>query len=128
MRNDLFSKTVGFAGPFGDQRARRSPGGVQDRDTDRPLDDTVRACPEPLQALYRQLDGAIVRRAEANWPLSVYAIHETGADRWIQLTAAGSGERDLIVHATAAARSDEIIASVEAWLADPASSGRVIHV
>jgi hypothetical protein len=81
-----------------------------------------------VQALYRELDGAIVRRAEANWPLSVYAIHDTGADRWIQLAAPGSGRHDVIVRATTATTSEDIIASVEAWLADPVARTRVIHL
>ena len=128
MRNDTSSKHVAFIGLFGDQGARPSSESDRDPDTTGRVDYTVRACPEPLQALYRELDGAIVRRADANWPLSVYAIHETGADRWIQLAADGSGEHDLIVHATSATSTDDIIASVEAWLADPGSSGRVLHV
>ena len=128
MGNEHSSKRVEFAGYFGADSGRERPDGAQNPDTLGGLGYTPRVGPQPVQALYRELDGAIVRRAEANWPLSVYAIHETGIDRWIQLAAPGPGKHDLIVHATAGARSDEIIASVEAWLADPAADTRVIHV
>ena len=119
---------VKFTGNFEQSDSLGGSGSDGNPDTLRKDSDNY-APPGDVEALYRELDGAIVRRAEANGTLSVYA-HPRDGRRALD-SAVGrrrSGVHDLIVRAaTTATRSDDIIASVEAWLADPGRHGRVIH-
>jgi hypothetical protein len=81
-----------------------------------------------LDELYRAIDGAMTTQGGSAWQLHVLAIHEAGRERWVQLSVTGgSASHDLVVCMSAGARNQDVIASVEAWLAHPISASRVIH-
>ena len=81
-----------------------------------------------LDELYRAIDGAMTTQGGSAWQLQVLAIHETGGERWVQLSVTGSStSHDLVVCMSAGAQNQDVIATVEAWLAHPMSASRVIH-
>ena len=128
MHSDIRPKNTYFAGDFVDQasgdfaQSGRYP-------YDYYLTDyTDRHSAESPEEIYQELDGARARQGGLTWRLRIYAIHEVGAERWIQLAAAGATVYELVVQATHAARSCDVIASIEAWLADPVSTSRVIRL
>jgi hypothetical protein len=81
-----------------------------------------------VEELYKELDGAFVRDHGLTSRLCVFGIHEVGAERWIQMSAAGSTVHRLVLHVTQTARSREVIASIEARLASPVSTSDIIHI
>ncbi len=63
------------------------------------------------------------------WRLSILAIHQSGIERWMQVSAScGPVGHDLILHMPETARGSDAYAAIESWLADPAPASRVIHV
>jgi hypothetical protein len=83
----------------------------------------------PLDAAYRELDGATVHHAGSAWRLCIWGIHQVGNERWIQMSASnGSVDHDLVLHAGQGARTSQLLASIEAWLACPLFPGGIIHV
>ena len=90
---------------------------------------TLRSSPATLDDIYRELDGSVAHHDGLNWQLRVLAIHEAGAERWIQLSAtSGSVEHDLVLHMTPHARTGNVIASIEAWFDDASPTSRIIDV
>jgi hypothetical protein len=84
--------------------------------------------PGDVEALYRDLDGAVARHAGTTCTVNVYGIHDMGTERWIQLSVAGDRACDLIVRAARTASSSAVLGSIETWLANPRPDGRNIHV
>jgi hypothetical protein len=128
VHSDIAPKHTDFAGNFADQASLNFVESGQSTYNYRLSDYVDRRSAASPQELYNELDGALARQGELAWRLRVSAIHEVGADRWIQLSAAGSTGCDLVLQVTQAARSTDVIASVEAWLADPVATSRVIHL
>jgi hypothetical protein len=97
---------------------------------------TVRGCYTHTEAytacnsedLSHELDGVMVRSGGSIWRLLVFAIHDMGAERWIQLSAIGVETYDLVLHAKEPVPIERFIASIEAWIAAPALTDRLIHV
>jgi hypothetical protein len=80
------------------------------------------------EELSHDLDSVTVRSAGSIWRLLVFAIHDMGAERWIQLSAIGVETYDLVLHAKGPVPIDRFITSIEAWIADPTLTDRLIHV
>ena len=80
--------------------------------------------------LCEQLENSFIELSNRRWHLTVWGVHEKGADRWVQLSAAtnGSVQRDVVLHVKADARPSEVISSIEAWLAGMFDSTQIIHV
>jgi hypothetical protein len=90
---------------------------------------TSRTSPPSLDDIYRELDGAVVHQDSLSWQLRILGIHEAGAERWIQLTAAsGPLEHDLVLHMNPGARTANVITSIEEWFDTPVLAGRIIDV
>jgi hypothetical protein len=85
--------------------------------------------PPSLDDIYRELDGAVAHQNGMSWQLQILAIHEAGAERWIQLTAASGGtEHDLVLHMNSGARTASVITSIEEWLDTPVLESRIIDI
>ncbi len=79
--------------------------------------------------IYRQLDGAQATHGGRAWRLVVSAIHSERNEHWLQISVnAGVMQHELVVHMPAHTRPHNVISSIEAWLACPASDNRIIHV
>jgi len=122
------SRTVDFRPKFVDLAAQASAGLVvstQNGETSYTTDhaDTV------SEDIFRVLDGATVQGHAGSWHLSVWSVHEVGAERWLQLSATTTSSReDFVVHMAPGTQTRDALACIEAWLGYPASQNRVIHV
>jgi hypothetical protein len=81
-----------------------------------------------VEELYQELDGAVVHDHGLTSRLCVLGIHEVGAERWIQMSADGSTVHNLVLHVAHTARRRDLIASIEAQLANPVSTSDIIHI
>jgi hypothetical protein len=119
-----WSNNVEFIGNFSDQASGGVVGSVRGSYTD--LRNFYAG--GNSEDLSRELDGVMVRSGGSLWRLLVFAIHDMGAERWIQLSAIGVETYDLVLHAKEPVPTDRLIASIEAWIAAPALTDRLIHV
>jgi len=79
--------------------------------------------------IYQELDGATILSTGAQWRLSVWGIHQIGADRWIQMAVeAPSGRHELVLHMSRASRGRDALTSIDQWLGSPFPPSNVIHV
>ena len=124
MEKNKWSNNVEFIGNFDDQASEGLIGTVRDSYTYRTKAYTNRSSED----LSRELDSVTVRSGGSIWRLLVFAIHDMGTERWIQLSAIGVETYDLVLHAKEPVPVDRFIASIEAWIAAPALTDRLIHV
>jgi len=75
------------------------------------------------------LDGATILTNGTLWRLSVWGIHQIGADRWVQTSvAAPSGQHELVLHMARGSRTRDALTSIDQWLGSPFPGNRIIHV
>jgi hypothetical protein len=78
---------------------------------------------------FTRLDGATILSNGSTWRLSIWGIHQIGADRWVQMSVGtASGCHELVLHMARASRSRDALTSIDQWLASPCPTSRVIHV
>lgn len=81
------------------------------------------------EELYVELDGGTVLHAKDAWNLSVWSVHQAGTGRWLQVTVSSAeAHHDLVLHMPPDTGSRDVIASIEAWLASPCPSSRIIYM
>ena len=79
--------------------------------------------------IYQELDGATILSNGSTWRLSVWGIHQIGADRWVQMSVGtASACHELVLHMARASRSRDALTSIDQWLASAFPTSRVIHV
>ncbi len=79
--------------------------------------------------IYQELDGATILSNGSTWRLSIWGIHQVGADRWVQMSVGtASGCHELVLHMARASRGRDALTSIDQWLASPCPTSRVIHV
>ena len=79
--------------------------------------------------IYRELDGATILSHGSTWRLSIWGIHQIGADRWVQMSVgAASGCHELVLHMARASRTRDALTSIDQWLGSAFPTSRVIHV
>ena len=79
--------------------------------------------------LCEQLENAVIELGNRRWHLTVWGVHDKGADRWVQLSAAdGLAQRDVVLHVKPDARRVDVMSSIQAWLAGLIDANQIIHV
>jgi len=72
--------------------------------------------PDTHRELFASLDGREVRSRDRAFRIVVYAVHEAGPRRWVQVDLKGRTSRSLVLEMAPGATAGDAVAALTRWL------------